>query len=206
MRTQPETSQKLRRRQGGFSLIEAVVASGLLGLVIVGSMATITNGIKLTDRSEQSEDLVIAAQSLLEEVRVRAFEDPVSPVFGRETGESATNKTTWDDVDDFCGYTENVVLTQSGATNPTLSDLRLAVKVFYLPATDADGQSDTDALTSNDNGTIQFNLNAAAPANACTTPGASSRFKIIEVTATSTKYSDVNRNVKPLVLRTLRFK
>ncbi len=198
--------KRSRAREAGFSLIEAVVATGLLGLVIVGSMATITNGIRLTDRSEQSEDLVIAAQSLLEEVRNRAFEDPVSPVFGRETGESATNKTTWDDVDDFCGYTENVALTQAGATNPTLSDLRLAVKVFYLPATDADGQSDTDVPTANDNGTIQFNLNAAAPANACTTPGATSRFKMIEVTATSTKYSDVNRNVRPLVLRTVRFK
>jgi len=192
-------------RERGYSLVEVLTATGLTGMIVVGIMGVFTHGIKLTDRAEQTQDLNMAAESLMEEIRLRPFQDPVSPVFGLETGETAGNKSTYDDVDDFCGYTEYPVLDHSGAVNPTLDGIQLRVKVWHLPATDADGQSDTDGSTANDNGEILFNLNASAPSNACSTPGTASRFKAIEVTATSLKYSTTSKNVSPLILRTIRF-
>jgi len=194
------------RGERGYSLVEVLAATGLFGFLVVGILGALTQGIRLTDRAEQTEDLNNAAQSLLEEIRGRGFEDPVSPVFGPDTGETAGDKTTFDDVDDFCGYTEDPVLDTAGVANTTLVDIRLEVRVWYLPANDADGQSDTDASSANDNGEILFNLNAAVPANACANPGAASRFKAIQVTATSTKYATAYKNVTPLVVRTIRFK
>jgi type II secretory pathway pseudopilin PulG len=191
--------------ESGFTLLEAIVGAGLLAMLVLGAMATMTQSVKLTDRAEQTETLNLAVWSLMEEIRGRAFEDPVGPVFGLETGEVGGDKTTYDDVDDFCNYTEDPVVDHTGASNPAFENVVLSTKVWYLPADDADGQSDTDGTTSNDNGEILFNLDSVAPANPCGGPGSTSRFKVIEVKARSKKHVNADNNVAPIVVRTIRF-
>jgi len=189
----------------GFTLLEVIVGAGLLAMLVLGAMATMTQSIRLTDRAEQTETLNLAVKSLMEEVRGRSFDDIVGPVFGIEAGEVATDKTTFDDIDDFCNYTEDPVTDYAGVVNLAFEDVVLSVKVWYLPADDADGASDTDGTTSNDNGEIFFNLDSVAPANPCSTPGAVSRFKIIEVKARSKKHVNPDNNVAPITVRTIRF-
>ena len=197
--------KSLRPRESGFTLLEVVVGAGLLAMLVLGAMATMTQSVRLTDRAEQTETLNLSVKSLMEEIRGRAFEDAVGPVFGLEAGEVSGDKTTYDDIDDFCNYTENPVVDHAGVPNPAFDDVVLSTKVWYLPADDADGQSDTDGTTSNDNGAIFFNLDSVAPANPCSDPGTSSRFKVIEVKARSKKHVNADNNVAPIVVRTIRF-
>lgn len=193
------------RSMRGFGLFEAILGAGLLGILVLGVMSTMTQSIKLTERAGQSETLYMAMESLLEEIRGRAFEDPIAPGFGPEVGEIAAVKTTFDDVDDFCNYSEPIALDSTGAPNPAFAGIVLSAKVWYLPANDVDGRSDTDASSANDNGRIDFDLDAPAPVDPCATPGAVSRFKAIEVRARSDKHANPGDNVAPYTVRTIRF-
>jgi hypothetical protein len=44
-----------------------------------------------------------------------------------------------------------------------------------------------------------------APANPCSAPGPTSRFKVIEVKARSKKHVNADNNVAAIVVRTIRF-
>ncbi len=193
------------KRMRGYGLFEAILGAGLLGILVLGVMSTMTQSIKLTERAGQSETLYMAMESLMEEIRGRAFEDPIAPGFGPEAGETVGVKTTYDDVDDFCNYNEPIVLDSTGTPNAAFAGIVLSAKVWYLPADDVDGQSDTDGSTANDDGQILFDLDAPAPADPCATPGVVSRFKAIEVRARSDKHANPMDNVAPYTVRTIRF-
>ena len=102
----PKHSSRARR---GLSLVEATISMVIVSVVIAGALrvhaAASTNALAAT-RALQGRSL---ARTLLDEIRQCRYEEPeadVTPAFGLE-GEATANRSTWDDVDDYHGFSES---------------------------------------------------------------------------------------------------
>ncbi|MEM7248747.1 MAG: prepilin-type N-terminal cleavage/methylation domain-containing protein [Acidobacteriota bacterium] len=199
-----QSSSPRSSRQSGFSLAEVVVAAGILSFSLLGVMAILDQNGMLISQADRMSEMTQAARNLLEEIDSRAFWDPQrnDDDFGLEAGEDADDKTTFDDVDDFCGWVEAPPQTPSGQPMIGFDDISLAVRVWYGNDDDQDGNSDTNATDADDDGTIEFVFDVPT-GDVCLNPGAETRFKVIEVTASQ---PNGLRQVPPVVMRSVRFR
>ncbi len=85
---------------GGFTLLEALLASVVLAIVVGAIVVPFTAGAGNTAHDARMTLAVNLAQDLIEEILSKPFSDPD----GTETGE--TGRSKWDDMDDYNGYTE----------------------------------------------------------------------------------------------------
>ena len=76
------------------------------------------------------------------------------------------------------------------------------MRVWYGADHDMDGSSDTNGTSADDDGAIFIEVDVAPAAVTCDAPGAVTRFKVVEVTATAQGGLDAPA---PVVVRTLRF-
>jgi MSHA pilin protein MshD len=126
-------------KRAGFGLLETSVATLLVGAVLVTSMQTVAAVSKHRGGSSQSTTASLLADELLSEILEKEYKEPTqTPTFGPESGE--TNKTLYDDVDDYnglnesppkyndntsmtslAGWTRDVTVTQVAATDPIFS-------------------------------------------------------------------------------------
>lgn len=117
MKSIPHNSNQPSRR--GITLLEVAVSSLLIGLLTVASMKT-TGGVLRTWNGVQNQyDESGLAEQLLAEVLQASYEDPDgSPVFGIEGGEtsSPTNRSEFDDTDDYDDWTETPPKQKDGTT------------------------------------------------------------------------------------------
>jgi type II secretory pathway pseudopilin PulG len=101
----PPTIRRRRRGERGHSLVEFTLALALILTIAVAVFSLFSSGQAAVRDAEAGTTAVLLAQELLEEVASRAFEEPgTTGTFGRESGESALDRRTWDDVDDANGY------------------------------------------------------------------------------------------------------
>jgi prepilin-type N-terminal cleavage/methylation domain-containing protein len=85
----------------GFSLLEAVIAMLLVGLVLVAAFHVLGGTTQSTYLTAQYGTGLLLAEQLMAEVLACDYADPdQTPVFGPEAGEGG-NRSTFDDVDDF---------------------------------------------------------------------------------------------------------
>ncbi len=103
----------------GTSLVEVVVSAGLTGLVLVAALDAVGGAVLATRIGDQQVDARLLAESLLAEVVAKPYEDPGDPndvVFGIESEEpsSPSNRSAFDDVDDFDGWTESPPVDRNG--------------------------------------------------------------------------------------------
>jgi type II secretory pathway pseudopilin PulG len=99
----------------GYLLVEVSIAYMILALAIAALVPTFILAIKATKNTEKIQVAMDLSTELLEEVRMRRWDETTetpaaytsSPsTLGPDTGETATDKTYFDDVDDFNGWTE----------------------------------------------------------------------------------------------------
>ncbi|MFO8012807.1 MAG: prepilin-type N-terminal cleavage/methylation domain-containing protein [Phycisphaerae bacterium] len=89
----------------GFSLLEAVIAMVLVGLVLVAAFHVLGGTTQSTYLTAQYGTGLLLGEGLLAEVLACDYADPdQTPVFGPESGEGG-NRSAFDDVDDFDGWT-----------------------------------------------------------------------------------------------------
>ncbi len=125
------------RRTHGFSLVEAVICVFVVGLMIVTAMNTVGSSQKTQLANAQRSVALLLAQDLMDEIVLQAYEEPVAaPTFGRETGESATRRDLWDDVDDYNGWSANPPERQDGTAIPSMDIYQREVEVVWLNAND----------------------------------------------------------------------
>ena len=97
-----------RLNRFGLTLIEVTVSTLLVATVLLVSMTTSANLLRNSNQQYRSIDGGDLARLMLDEISTRQFEDSDSNVtFGIEPDESATDRTTFDDIDDYHNYSSS---------------------------------------------------------------------------------------------------
>lgn len=132
----------------GHILLEAVMTS----FIIAGAMTALASALIMTVKSNvNSEASVVSVQlslRLLEEIRLRRWDErtksPPAPTYirrnqsstiGRDGGESAADKRDYDDIDDFNGWTESPPKDPVMGNLAQFDDYTSSVTVSYLNIT-----------------------------------------------------------------------
>lgn len=109
--------------RGGFVLAEVSVTLLVLSLAVVALVPVFALNIRSGKSSSQAQEAVFLSLQMLDEVRLRKWDENTpspaaytvgSGTLGTDTGEALGDKRTFDDVDDFDGWTE------SPATDPLM--------------------------------------------------------------------------------------
>lgn len=96
---------RFRRPGGGFTLLEVMIASGILSFATLGLVQAVSSGQSQTLDALRRARGTALADAMLEEVLARPYADPQGDTgFGPDTGEAA--RAAYDNLDDYHGYTE----------------------------------------------------------------------------------------------------
>lgn len=127
-------SRILRQRQRslarGFSLVEVVVATLIVGVMMVAAMNTLGAFIRGQQHMANQSRGWHLAQELASEILATLYEEPDgTPTFGRETGESASVRSAYDDADDYHLWQDSPPETRDGTPVAELAAWSRAVTV-----------------------------------------------------------------------------
>jgi Tfp pilus assembly protein PilV len=127
----------------GFVLVEVTIAYVILIVALVALVPVFIMAIRAGTKMEQLQTATYLSEELLEEVRMRRWDEltaaslayiPIPSALGVDAGETAGIKTTFDDIDDFNGYTEAGVLDPMGNALPDFKSYTRTVTVAYVDA------------------------------------------------------------------------
>ena len=129
----------------GFILVEVSIAYVILTLAMAALIPVFILSIRAAKSAEKIQVCTYLSSELLEEVRLRKWDgrvqdliphvDAPSPTLGVDAGETATNKATFDDVDDFNGWSETGARDPLGTAIAEFKDYTRTVAVTYVDAT-----------------------------------------------------------------------
>lgn len=137
----------------GFILIEASISYVVLSLALVALVPMFILSLRANKASEKTAVAAHLAQELLEEVRLRRWDEstPAPAVhiaaggsLGADAGENAADKRTFDDIDDFSGWSESPPADPVMRPLPDFSSYSRSVVVGYLDASFQASGSPTD--------------------------------------------------------------
>lgn len=110
----------------GFSLIELVMAISLMGLAMAGLMSAYANTVKRSADPMIMQQGLIIAESLMEEILLQPFLDPGS---GTVCPSAPANRTDFNNVCDFNGYSSSTIKDFGGTSYGNLSGFSISVAV-----------------------------------------------------------------------------
>ncbi|MEW6555814.1 MAG: prepilin-type N-terminal cleavage/methylation domain-containing protein [Elusimicrobiota bacterium] len=134
----------------GFTLIEVMIAVAVLVIALVPLLKFLTDSIKTTQFFGDQSKADKLAQELLEEIKGKKWDENSppdgSPIdlanasnIGIDSGESLSNKLTFDDIDDYNSYQETVLSKFSR---------KVIVKYYTIPDSGGEMQTAGDGLGS----------------------------------------------------------
>jgi type II secretory pathway pseudopilin PulG len=131
-------------RARGFSLVEAMVSAGIVGVMLVASVNLLSSAARTRASDGNRRTAVLLAQQLMAEVQQQPYKEPtlINILFGPELGENA--RTDYDDVDDYRNYTEKPPLDRTGAAMTDYAKWQRKVRVKWVnPDTLTESLTDT---------------------------------------------------------------
>ena len=94
-----------RRWRCGVGMVEAAVATVMVGLMLVAAMATVDASLRMGNATAERSHASAFGALLMGEILRTRYEEPVDTVaFGVEAPETAASRAAWDDVDDYNGF------------------------------------------------------------------------------------------------------
>jgi type II secretory pathway pseudopilin PulG len=149
---QPQTN---RRR--ALSLIEVVASTMIVGMMAVAAL----NSLGAATRSSVSiGNRAVAlglADELMSEILQEPYEDPTqTPILGRESGEAASPRSGFDDIDDYNGWSQSPPQYSDGTTIPNRIDWTHRVEVRRVTPTDPTLNSATEVGAKRITVTIEY--------------------------------------------------
>jgi MSHA pilin protein MshD len=122
--------RKSPRSRIGFTIIEATISVAIVGILMATSLTSMGEIAKSRRIQSERRSGFELAQQLMTEIRSQYFQDPGgSPVFGPEPGET---RATFDDVDDYNGYTETPPALKTGTALTDFTGWTRSVVVCYV--------------------------------------------------------------------------
>lgn len=124
-----------RARRRAFTLIEAVIAIAIVGIMLAAALNTVgasRTSQSLTALRRQGHGL---AEQLLSEILQQPYQDPVeaASILGPAASETATgNRTLFNDVDDYDGWKASPPQYRDGSVTAFSSDWQRKVKVCWV--------------------------------------------------------------------------
>jgi len=125
---------------GGFTLIEIMLSLAILVLAIPVLASLFPWGMRQPAEARQRTQAVFLAQGLMEEIVTRKWDENALPpgktnspsTIGLDAGETAGDRSTFDDLDDYDGFLDNPVHDAVGATISTATPFWSQVQVDYV--------------------------------------------------------------------------
>lgn len=116
----------------GFSLVEAMVSAGIVGVMLVASVNLLSSAARTRSADNNRRAALMLAQHLMSEVQQQPYKDasPLNLLFGPEAME--INRTDYDDVDDYKNYMEKPPLYRTGLPIPDYGAWQRKVKVRWV--------------------------------------------------------------------------
>ena len=120
------------RRVRGFSLVEAMVSAGIVGVMLVASVNLLSSAARTRTADNNRRAALLLAQNLISEVQQQAYKDdsPLGLLFGPELTE--TTRADYDDVDDYRNYTEKPPKYRDGTPIPDYTGWQRKVNVSWV--------------------------------------------------------------------------
>jgi type II secretory pathway pseudopilin PulG len=139
------------------SLIEVVASTMIVGMMAVAALNSLGAATKSSESTGNRAVAAGLADELMSEILQESYEDPTqTPVFGRESGEAATPRSGFDDVDDYNGYDQSPPQYRDGTTMPDRSDWRHKAVVRRVTAANPTLTSATETGVKSIRVTIEY--------------------------------------------------
>jgi type II secretory pathway pseudopilin PulG len=135
-----------RRNTAGFSLVEAAMSIVLVAVMFAAVLQTVGAGRMSHYKTTGQRRGVLLGRQLLAEIQQHRYEDPDVPTVapGLETGEGASDRMDFDDVDDFEGWFAQPPQDTDGSTEPDQDDWSREVSVDWVNPTNLEQASVTE--------------------------------------------------------------
>lgn len=129
----------------GLSLIEVVASSMIVGMLAVATLNSLGAATRSADSIGNRAIAAGLADELLSEILQQPYRDPDgAAVFGIESGEAASPRAAFDDVDDYHGWTASPPQYRDGTTIPDRPNWRQRVAVTWLVPSNLTQSSGSD--------------------------------------------------------------
>lgn len=104
----PHTPAAARIGQGGFTLMECLLATVVLSLIVLAVVEAVLAGQMGQYEALNTMRAASLGESLMEEVLSRPYADPEGATApGADAGEDEDDRTTFDNIDDYHGFGES---------------------------------------------------------------------------------------------------
>jgi MSHA pilin protein MshD len=161
-----ETTHSSRPARRGFTLVEATISLVVVSVMMVAAMSVA--GQSARSRTVQQEQVrgEALARQLLSEIMQEPYQQSgaTTTVLGPEAGET---RSTYNDVDDFNGWTESPPQFANGTAIPGFTGWKRAVKVEWVSVTGL--LSSAFAVSSTETGMKRITVAVTAPSGKVTT-------------------------------------
>jgi type II secretory pathway pseudopilin PulG len=131
-------------RTAGFTIIESVMSILIVGamlVMVINTLGSSVRGRKI--RQTQSRAPALASQLMAEILQAGYADLTETPVFGREASETGSNRSSFDDVDDYHNWS-GTPQDKDGTTLAGMDGWTRSVTVQYVLPTDLSSVSATD--------------------------------------------------------------
>ena len=121
-----------RRPARGFSLVEAMVSAGIVGVMLVASVNLLGSAAKTRVTDNNRRTALALAQQLISEIQPLPYKDdsPTAVLFGPELDEGG--RSSYDDIDDYENYRETPPEERDGTVIAGYPGWQRKVKVHWV--------------------------------------------------------------------------
>lgn len=138
------TTLVTKHRRDGISLVEVLASMVLVGVLMAAAMRSVGGVMQTWNASLHLHRGQGLAQQLMTEILQQSYENPDgSPIWGIESPESPTERSAWDDVDDYDGWSA-VPQSKAGSSLVGYEQWRREVTVDYTDLANPTQSSLTD--------------------------------------------------------------
>ena len=124
---------RARPSRRAFSLAEVVVATLIVGIMLVAAMRTVGASVRGRIAMANRERGFLLAQQLMSEILQADYTEPdESAVFGPEATETGATRAAFDDVDDYHNWTASPPQEKDGTPIPDRADWQRTVTVEWV--------------------------------------------------------------------------